>query len=100
MLCHNPHSSDHATLLKKEPVALCLDCHAGVKKTPHVIAGFLRPGHPLGDEKKESIVTDPLRPGRVFYCGSCHETHRSEFAGLLRFESRSRTGYCQPCHKF
>jgi predicted CXXCH cytochrome family protein len=94
--CHNPHASDSAGLLAKAPAALCLDCHADVKKTPHVAAVFAGGTHPLGDAKKEKDVADPLRPGRTFYCASCHEPHRSESPKLMRFPKG--TSSCQKCH--
>ena len=95
--CHNPHSSDHQGLLKKEPAALCLDCHPEVKQGPHVIAGFSRSGHPLGEPYKGKQAEDPLRPGKKFYCASCHEPHRSELPRLSRFEKGMAS--CVKCHK-
>ena len=93
--CHNAHSSDHQGLLNKEPATLCLDCHPDIKKGPHVIAGFSRSGHPLGNDKKK--VDDPLRPGKKFYCASCHEPHRSDRPKLNRFDKGMAS--CQKCHK-
>lgn len=93
--CHDPHSSDNIGLLKKEPATLCLDCHSDIRKGPHVIAGFTRSGHPLGNDKKE--VQDPLRPGKKFYCAACHEPHRSELPKLNRFAKGMVS--CQKCHK-
>jgi predicted CXXCH cytochrome family protein len=92
--CHNPHASDNQGMLKKEPATLCLDCHPDIKKGPHVIAGFTRSGHPLGNDKKE--VQDPLRPGKKFYCASCHEPHRSEQPQLTRYGKGMAA--CQKCH--
>lgn len=93
--CHFAHASDHAGLLTKEPAALCLDCHPEARKGPHVIAGFSRRGHPLGDEKKD--VDDPLRPGKKFYCVACHEPHRSDLPKLNRFPKGMVS--CLKCHK-
>lgn len=93
--CHTPHASEFRGLLKMEPVALCLDCHPDTLKAPHVIAGFTRSGHPLGNEKKEA--KDPLRAGQKFYCVSCHEPHRSELPKLTRFAKGMVS--CQKCHK-
>jgi predicted CXXCH cytochrome family protein len=93
--CHNPHSSDNQGLLTKEPATLCLDCHPGIKKGPHVVAGFSQKSHPLGNEKKEA--NDPLRPGKKFYCASCHEPHRSDRPKLNRFGKGMDS--CQKCHK-
>lgn len=96
-MCHNPHASNHTALLKKAPASLCLDCHADIKARPHVLAGFGGRGHPLGDERS---AQDPLRPGKPFYCGTCHEPHRAGLARLLRADLRSSAGFCQTCHKF
>lgn len=93
--CHDPHASDHLGLLKQEPATLCLDCHPDVKKGPHVIAGFTRSGHPLGNDKHRA--QDPLRPGKTFYCAGCHEPHRSQTPKLARFDKGM--GSCQKCHQ-
>lgn len=95
-VCHDPHSSDHPGLLTKAPLALCLDCHPEVAKEPHVVAGFSRSGHPLGEERKGKVPDDPLRPGKKFYCVSCHEPHRSDLPRLVRFPNRMDA--CQKCH--
>lgn len=93
--CHDSHASDHVGLLKKEPATLCLDCHPDVKKGPHVVAGFSRAGHPLGNDKKEA--KDPLRAGKKFYCVSCHEPHASQLPKLNRFGPGMTS--CQKCHE-
>jgi predicted CXXCH cytochrome family protein len=93
--CHNPHASDFIGLLKTEPATLCLDCHPDIKKGPHVIAGFTRSGHPLGNDNRD--VQDPLRPGKKFYCAACHEPHRSELPKLNRFGKGMVA--CQKCHQ-
>lgn len=96
-LCHDPHASDHAWLLKKEPVAVCLDCHDRVARGTHVVAGVSGKGHPVG--VGDRAVADPLRAGATFYCGSCHQPHRGEFAGLTRFQTQSSYAYCRKCHQ-
>lgn len=96
-LCHDPHASDHARLLKKEPVAVCLDCHDYVARGSHVVAGFSGKGHPVGTGDR--AAADPLRPGTKFYCASCHQPHRSEFARLTRFETQSSHAFCRECHR-
>lgn len=93
--CHAAHASEHLGLLTKAPATLCLDCHPEVQKGPHVIAGFTRSGHPLGNDPKQ--VQDPLRPGKVFYCAGCHEPHRSELPKLNRLDKGMAS--CQNCHK-
>jgi len=99
MICHDPHASDQIALARKPPVALCLDCHADLQNRPHVLAGFSRRGHPTGDDPRSAGRQDPLRPGKPFYCGSCHETHRSDHARLTRFDTRPPNNFCQGCHK-
>jgi len=96
--CHDPHASEHAALLTKPTAALCLECHDEVKKRPHVVAGFSRSGHPVGDEKRPAMVEDPLRKGKAFSCTSCHEPHRSDTPRLTRLDPKSPTGFCQKCH--
>jgi len=93
--CHDPHASENMGLLTNAPAALCLDCHPEVKKGPHVIAGFTRRGHPLGNDAKQ--VQDPVRAGKTFYCAGCHEPHRSKRPKLTRFDGGM--GSCQNCHK-
>ena len=96
MTCHDAHASDHFALGRKAGAVLCLDCHSDVASRPHVLAGFSRRGHALGDDPGKAGAKDPLRPDRPFYCGSCHEPHRANLAQLSRFDSSSF--FCQKCH--
>lgn len=97
--CHDAHSAEHPAMLNNAPVDVCLDCHASdLKGKPHVIAAFSRNGHPLGNEAGAGVA-DPLRPNWKFYCGSCHDPHRSDHPRLNRFDPGSMTGYCQRCHQ-
>lgn len=97
--CHDSHASVNAGLLKKPPAELCLECHDEIKEAPHVVAGFSRNGHPLGDEKRAKPVEDPLRPGKPFYCGSCHLPHKGDFPKLQRLDPKLAMGSCQKCHQ-
>lgn len=99
LTCHDPHASEQAGLLRKAGAALCLDCHSEVTKKPHVLAGFSGRGHPLGNQPKATVAQDPLRPGRPFYCASCHDPHRADYPRLARFDSKSTIGICRNCHK-
>lgn len=100
LACHAPHVSEHPGLLRKAGVTLCLDCHSEVKDSPHVVSGVFQSRHPLGNEARGKPVPDPLRPGKPFYCASCHEPHSSDHAGLTRFDmSSSKTRYCEKCHR-
>lgn len=97
--CHSPHASDVAALLGKEPLDLCLGCHGDVKKRPHAIAGFSSSGHPLGEPKAGKVPDDPARPGKKFYCGSCHTPHSSDYVKLFRYRADSAFDLCGHCHK-
>lgn len=99
LACHDPHGSERPGLGRQTGAALCLTCHAEIKNRPHVLAGFSGKGHPLGEELKRAATPDPLRPGRLFYCASCHEPHRADHARLTRFDAKSMTGYCSKCHR-
>lgn len=100
LTCHKPHTSEDIALLKKDPNKLCFDCHAGVRKIPHAVAGFSFAGHPLGMVKKgKKAIDDPARPGKKFYCGSCHNPHSSDSMLLYRYETSSTIGLCMYCHK-
>ncbi len=96
--CHEPHASDNENLLKKPRAQMCLECHDDIKEAPHMIAGFSRKGHPIGDEKRPQPTADPLRKGKLFYCASCHEPHRSDFDKMRRFDPKLGMGVCQKCH--
>ena len=94
--CHKPHSSEYVSLLAKEPVNVCLECHPGLKKEPHVT----NEGHPIGIlKKKKKKIDDPARPGKEFYCGSCHNPHSSDSPKLFRYKTKSSFGICNHCHK-
>lgn len=98
--CHRPHATAETYLLKSDPVKLCLECHPKVKQTPHAVAGFSAGGHPLGYLKKKKPVPDPSRPGKRFYCGSCHNPHSSDSPNLFRFGAKSGMELCTQCHKY
>ena len=94
--CHNPHASDTPGLLLKKAADTCLECHKKVSEGPHMITGFSRKSHPIGLDVKP--IPDPLRPGKDFYCVSCHEPHRGQFAKLARIDPKLGMEACQKCH--
>lgn len=100
--CHSAHSSDEAKLLRKRPMDVCIDCHENVTTKPHAVAGFSSKGHPIGDTmrggKAGKTLSDPARPGMVFYCGSCHTPHSSDSPRLFRFRAKSAMSLCINCH--
>lgn len=97
LACHDAHASDDPPLLTASATKVCLDCHKKVPKTPHAAAGFSSRGHPTGGEKPG--LADPARPDHPFYCGSCHDPHKSDTARLIRYEDRPPLGFCQNCHQ-
>ncbi len=93
--CHAAHASANMALLAEPPRVLCLDCHADVKKKPHMLSGFSRNSHPLGDEREQA---NPANPNKPFYCGSCHDPHKSDNRKLLRLDPQVSMEACQSCH--
>lgn len=92
--CHNPHASNYPGLLNMKPASLCLNCHPDIENSVHLILGLSTKGHPLGNTKED--VEDPKRPGKTFYCASCHEPHRSTLPKLTRYGDGMTS--CQICH--
>jgi len=87
--CHSPHSSDMIALLAKKPYDTCLQCHPdSAEHGNHV---------PTSGDK---VPEDPKRPGRPFYCGSCHTPHSSNTPLLFRFDAKSVSSLCVNCHAF
>lgn len=100
LTCHAPHESPYMALLRKDPPFMCLECHADVRKKPHAVAGFQTAGHPLGIVKvHKKYLEDPARPGKRFYCGSCHDPHSSDSMKLFRYKASSTFDLCSHCHK-
>lgn len=98
--CHAHHSAEEFALLKKEAPFVCLECHGDVRKSPHAVTGFETAGHPLGIARKgKQYLTDPARPGKRFYCGSCHNPHSSDWGRLFRYQAEGTFGLCSHCHK-
>ncbi|MBI5102231.1 MAG: hypothetical protein HZB33_10400 [Nitrospirae bacterium] len=109
LTCHNPHATEEVALLNKRPAMLCLECHPAIAKGKHVTA---EKSHPIGSIEKTSgptdkprkkravrTVQDPMRKGREFYCGSCHDPHGSDFKSLFRYKANTLYELCIYCHK-
>jgi predicted CXXCH cytochrome family protein len=88
LTCHAPHATDEMALLLNKPVEVCLMCHAGVSHWPHFSLG-------TAQEKERP---DPVRPGKPFYCGSCHNPHSADGPALLKFKAQSSREFCTHCH--
>ncbi len=95
--CHNPHASEFRYFLRKGTVDLCTSCHFEILTRPHVVNSFSNDkGHPLQNRR------DPLRPGRILSCASCHNPHGENSRVFLNNydESQSLHLFCLGCHKF
>lgn len=105
IVCHSPHASEERALLRNKPAVLCFNCHPEVTRERHVTADTR---HPLGayekiDEDKrveyvKKIIKDPARPGKEFYCGSCHDPHSADTKYLLRYQPVTMFDLCKKCH--
>lgn len=73
--CHNPHASNHATLLSDQVPDLCYACHEG-----------------LPSEERPLSVHSPFEGGA---CMDCHDSHISPYRALLLEEPKE---LCSQCH--
>lgn len=76
LACHDPHASDFAKQLIKEPVETCMACHDRALDTPHgKIANM-----------KEFLLVNKVKHGPIKQndCSGCHNTHGSDNYRILR----------------
>jgi predicted CXXCH cytochrome family protein len=102
--CHSPHSSDQMALLLKKPFDVCLQCHPSSSHGQHIRTPQQQKnnqGTTISQEttSEEAEPQDPLRPGKPFYCGSCHNPHSTNTPLLFRFNAQSVGELCKNCHK-
>lgn len=82
--CHDSHGSDTSKYdLKKDELALCIDCHK--EKTKKVIKYI----------ENSKVVHKPVAERR---CAGCHSPHASNFNKLLK-AGPDDTVLCFSCHK-
>ncbi len=98
--CHTPHSSDWMALLMKKPVEVCLQCHPDATHGSHIPSRRKEQNEQSKGTSTESEPQDPKRPGKPFYCGSCHDPHSTDGPLLFRFNAQSMQDLCVNCHKF
>ena len=91
--CHTPHSSDEIALLSKKPIDLCAQCHPDTPHGQHISS------RQTGSSEQGTGPQDPARPGKPFYCGSCHNPHSTDSPLLFRFNAQSVSKLCKNCHK-
>ncbi|MDP1648134.1 MAG: cytochrome c3 family protein [Rubrivivax sp.] len=73
LACHDPHQSDHASLLLQPMPGLCVDCHEDLKLDSKVVHG-------------------PAAKGQ---CAECHDPHQAENDSLLKAATPE---LCFNCH--
>ena len=81
--CHQPHMSKEKSLLTKNSMDLCKDCHK-----PHA--------HPMGKGADGKVVIDP-NSNDMLTCASCHTPHGSDFDKLTKQDKTQ--ALCTTCHK-
>jgi predicted CXXCH cytochrome family protein len=99
MTCHSPHATDEMALLLKNPVALCIDCHPDATHGQHAPSRQPPVSEQATGITRGPILQDPARPGKPFYCGSCHTPHSADSSSLFRFGAKSSKEFCIHCHK-
>jgi predicted CXXCH cytochrome family protein len=99
MTCHSPHATDEMALLLKNKVALCLDCHPDAVHGQHAPTRQPPVSEQAAGKTRGPILRDPARPGKPFYCGSCHAPHSADNSYLFRFNAESSRDLCRTCHK-
>jgi DmsE family decaheme c-type cytochrome len=97
--CHNPHASDHGSLLAADPKAVCVTCHA------RVIPSTTRSAHRPVAEGRCVECHDPhsanakfnlLRAGNEL-CAGCHKA-LVDAAANAKVKHRPVEGSCTTCH--
>jgi len=97
MICHSPHSTDEMALLLNKPAPVCLQCHPNEAHGRHTPRQLPVSEQAVG-KTLEPEIQDPARPGKPFYCGSCHNPHSSDSHFLFRFKAKSSKEFCINCH--
>jgi len=77
-VCHWPHNSGYANLLKKPPLELCFGCHEDLKEAM----------------QSDVVKHEPVLEGMA--CSECHRAHTSTFDALLR---KPQGELCYTCHE-
>ncbi len=89
--CHAPHGSQQPRQLKHPLDTLCVSCHERERQ-----GAFSGRNHPVANHPTGNVA-DPLRPGELLACTSCHDPHFAKTRGLLR--APSYLDLCMRCHQ-
>jgi predicted CXXCH cytochrome family protein len=92
LTCHNPHSSENSYVLTSLVEEHCEACHDDQRSGRHVMVR-VSPGdnHPISGKP------DPLRPGKMISCSSCHNPHASE-QRISTKNLKDPSTICRRCH--
>jgi predicted CXXCH cytochrome family protein len=124
LVCHDPHTGDHAGQTRAEANVLCLSCHGAGQSNVHIDpeAKFvallgnrsvtlddyrqapkleLDPGGTSGHPVKGHPLTgrDPRKKDGPLSCLSCHDPHSSALPNLMPPGVKSQADLCAECHK-
>lgn len=93
-LCHDPHGARPGMMTWRGRNEVCVTCHEGYDKQPHVVAGFATgsKGHPIAK------VPNKLEAGDEFSCGACHDPHGAEHPVLFAYGKTEKNDLCKTCH--
>ena len=102
--CHDPHSTKHKNLLKKDSVQTCLNCHDKEVKADEDGGMLINMKEYLKENPNwHAPIKEPTKKGG---CGACHAPHGSDNFSILRksftknfydnFENKEF--FCFKCH--
>ncbi len=105
LACHDPHTSNHKNILKKDQVSVCLSCHNKNLKSDEDGKLLMNMQKHLKTHKHwHKPIKDVAREGG---CAGCHNPHGSNHFSILK-ESYTKKFYgnftkkgfiCFKCHK-
>ncbi len=105
LACHDPHASSHKSILKKNSVDVCLDCHNEPVKSDEDGKMMMNMEKHLQTHKNwHGPIAKPKKEGG---CSACHNPHGSNHFSILK-ESYTKKFYgdfnkkgfiCFECHE-
>lgn len=104
--CHDPHSSNHPSILKKDPVQVCLGCHDKSVKADEDGGMLLNMAQHLKDNPNwHKPIREPY--SKDGGCSGCHEPHGSDNFSILKksftknfyADLENKDFFCFKCHK-
>ncbi|MFH1699203.1 MAG: cytochrome c3 family protein [Candidatus Zixiibacteriota bacterium] len=99
--CHNPHASQHASLLNDDNQIICMNCHEEIGHMAEggSIHGPVREGDcTLCHNPHASGFTSQLISPTTELCANCH-TNVAEWKNRAVVHSPVEDGDCQVCHQ-